>query len=73
VARKTAAQQLEKVDGMMRIILADLAENASRLNEWWSEASVAIRSDPDRALESLIEAEISPGDARAHRTPGRTA
>jgi hypothetical protein len=60
MARKklTAAAYIEKYDGEMRIILAELAENAAKINLWWTFACSKARRYPDRAMTDLIDAEI---------------
>lgn len=55
---QTAADYIERHDGEMRIILGELAENAGKINMWWTFARNAVRDDPDRALTRLIDAEI---------------
>jgi hypothetical protein len=54
----TAADYIQKYDGEMRVILAELAENAGKINLWWALAASKARRHPDRAMTDLIDAEI---------------
>ena len=56
--KETAAEYIERHDGVMRIILGELFENASAINLWWGHASSVVRTDPDGAESLLIDAEI---------------
>jgi hypothetical protein len=58
VAKQSAADYLENVDPGVRIILAELTENSGLVARAWATSLMAVRSDPERALESLVEAEI---------------
>ena len=58
MSKRLAADYLETVDPTIRLILAELAENSGRVARAWSMAVLSVRSNPERALEELVNAEI---------------
>lgn len=49
---------LREKDGGVRIIAAEMAENAGRVNVLWTLALEALESDPDVAVSKLVEITI---------------
>ena len=52
------ADFVEAVDPTVRIILAELNGSAGIVSRAWTLAVMALRDNPEYALEQLIEAEI---------------
>jgi hypothetical protein len=55
VPKKSAADYVDQFDPLMRTILAVLSENAGRIAGDWTTAALSVRSNPDHALEKLID------------------
>ncbi len=56
--RQTAAEFIDEHDVEMRVILGEMIENAAKANVNWETAVRLVRHRPERAFETLIDAEI---------------
>jgi hypothetical protein len=56
--KEKAADYIDRADGEVRLILAELAESAGAVARSWSLALFEAHRDPERAVEHLIDAEI---------------
>ena len=54
----SAAEYIEERSLGVSIILAELAESAGAVSRSWNLAVSIARTDPDKALRHLVEAEI---------------
>jgi hypothetical protein len=56
-SKQSAADYVERRDQEMRIILAELIENASEVNRLWAMARMQAKGAPEHAFRQLIDAE----------------
>jgi hypothetical protein len=56
---KTAADYVDRYDEHMTVVLGDLIEHANEVLAWWVAGREQVRTDPELALRTLVDAEIN--------------